>query len=241
MQNEMQKSNCRKCTVKCDRVTLTSLIASELRRRRIPMDLLGGDIIRGAVFDMMDHPEHSIADSVGRAVDYSKFPGTLSRDYEDEETKKEKDIAKGYNLIYEAVEASILKDIPWTESLEKKKEIVDVVLRSMASDCRRSYCYATMVHYFKTHPLKLDTLLGEELIKDMVFKKLVADESTKQCMYEYAFRKEFNTDNQHSYQEKKSKIFSTMRNYCKKVRKTPYQIACEIVDEIYESETKKTK
>ncbi len=247
MQNEKVESNYRKCTVKCDRIALTSFISSELRSRGIPMILLGGDIIRGAVFDMMDHPENSIAESIGRAVDFSKFPGTLSNNgCGDDETRKERDICKGYNLIYDAIEASMVKDIPWIpgndqNALQRKVEVVDCVLKSMAANVRRAYCYALTIKYFNSNPLSLDTLLGKEIIKDMVFKKLVADDSTKECMYEYAFRKEFNLDRSYSYQQKKVRIFHTMSNYCRIHKVTPYQLACRIVDDIYAQEAKKTR
>ena len=243
----MQQENLgskRKCTIKCDRTALTSLISSELRHNGIPMVLLGGDIIRGALFDMIDHPEHSIATSVGRAVDFSKFPGTLGNVTEDEEVRKKKDITKGYNLIYDALEASTMDDIPWISGMEKnahekKIQVVDKALRTMASSLRISYCHTIVWRYFNRHPLKLDSLLAEEIMKDMVFKKLVADDSTKECMYEYAYRKELQTRNYESYEKRKLKIFHTMRNYCSAHRKTPYQLACELVDKIYEEEADK--
>lgn len=246
MQNEKVESNYRKCTVKCDRIALTSFISSELRSRGIPMVLLGGDIIRGALFDMMDHPENTIAESIGRAVDFSKFPGTLSRENVADDERKQRDICKGYNLIYEAVEASAVKDIPWISNheqnaLNRKVEVVNSVLRSMAANIRRAYCYSLTIKYFNSNPLSLDTLLGKEIIKDMVFKKLVADDSTKECMYEYAFRKEFNLDRSYSYQQKKVRIFHTMSNYCRIHKVTPYQLACRIVDDIYAQEAKKTR
>lgn len=244
MQNENVVSNCRKCTVKCDRTALTSLIFTELRHCGIPMVLLGGDIIRGTLFNMMDHPEHSISTSVGRAVDFSKFPGTLGNSSEDEETRKQRDIVKGYNLIYDALEASSMRDIPWISGVEKnfyerRREVCDDALRSMASSIRHSYCHVVVWNYFNNHPLSLDSLLAEEIIKDMVFKKLVADESTEECMYEYAFRKELRSDKDYTYEQKKGQIFDTMREYCTKKERTPYQIACEIVDKIYEEEADK--
>ena len=232
---EVGENTGRKLKVTCDRTVLTSLVDSALRSKGVPMVLFGGDLIRGAVFDMMDHPENSIEESVGRAYFFSKLPGRLSKQKE----LTTIDIERGYDYIYEAIEASGIKHIPWIPYSEpdrdsRKRAIVEKHLKIIAYDVFKSYCYSVMFHHFEDFRYSFDTTFGMQLVKDMVYKKLVADESTEECMYAYAYRKEFNTSETVSLEDMKAKITKQLEGYCKETGKTPYEIACDIVDSIYE-------
>ena len=72
---DMQKET-RKLRVTFDRERLHSAIVLATRRRRIPKELIGYDIIRGTVFGMIDHPEYSFEDAVEKAVNICKLPGS---------------------------------------------------------------------------------------------------------------------------------------------------------------------
>ena len=71
----MQKET-RKLKVTFDRERLHSAIVLAMRRRRIPKDFIGYDIIRGTVFGMIDHPEYSLKNAIEKAVDVCRLPGS---------------------------------------------------------------------------------------------------------------------------------------------------------------------
>lgn len=222
----------RRLVVRCDRGALTSLVSSCMRSRGIPMVLFGGDLIRGAVFDMMDHPENSIEESIGRAYYYSKLPGRCCNEV------TETDIIRGYEMIYEAIEASWIQDVPWiafsdSESMKQKAAIVDRELEKIAFDVYKAYCYTAMYRFFETHKLSFGSDFGLHLMQDMVYKKLCADDSAEECMYVYAYRKEFHTDEKITYDYAKSKIMEVLQRYCEGHKVLPHEAACNIVDQIY--------
>lgn len=175
MQNEK-----RKLKVTFDRERLHSAIVLAMRRRRIPKELIGYDIIRGTVFGMIDHPEYSFEDAVEKAVNICKLPGSPET------------LEDGIEEAFECVDVVFReKDfyIPNTNERYSDEQMVKKVVEAMVYDIYKDFCYTQTMAYIKKLKLKDD--FRTELIKNMLFKKLVADDSTKECIYEYAFKKSF--------------------------------------------------
>ena len=72
----------------------------------------------------------------------------------------------------------------------------------------------------------------------MIFKKLIADDSTEECMYEYAYKKAVvsNADNI-TADDKKAYVKEQMHDILPD-GKDPFEFSCECVDEIYMTEDK---
>lgn len=175
----MQKEN-RKLKVTFDRERLHSAIVLAMRRRRIPKEFVGYDIIRGTVFGMIDHPEYSFKDAIEKAVDVCRLPGSPET------------VEDGLEEAFECVDVVLReKDFynPETNERYSDEQLVEKVVQAMVYDIYKDFCYTQTMAYIKKLKLKDD--FRTELIKNMLFKKLVADDSTKECIYEYAFKKSF--------------------------------------------------
>ena len=230
MSDAKKHSKVRGLRIKADRKNLTSHATTILRSWRIPMELIGGDLIRGVVFDRLDHPDHSYAISIVRAYFYSNLPGTMAKEIED------CDVELGYDLIYEAIEASPIKGIEWIPATDEKRvakvhAIVEEVLDNIEYDVYKAVCHSAVYRHFEANKYGFDSELAADLVKYMVFKKLVAYESTEECTIVYAYKREFQTDNI-SFEEAKEKISGYLKNYCSEVERTPFQVACDIADKI---------
>ncbi len=230
MSDANKHSEVRGLKINADRKNLTSHVTTILRSWRIPMGLIGGDLIRGAVFDRLDHPDHSYADSVGRAYFFSNLPGTMAKSMDD------CDVELGYDLIYEAIEASPIKGIEWIPTTHPKRvtkvrEIVDKVLDNIEYDVYKAVCHSAVYRHFEANKYDFDSELAADLVKYMVYKKLVAYESTEECTLVYAYKREFQTD-KISFDDAKERISGYLRYYCSEVERTPFQVACDIADKI---------
>ena len=176
---DMQKEN-RKLKVTFDRERLHSAIMLAMRRRRIPKEFVGYDIIRGTVFGMIDHPEYSFEEAIAKAVDVCRLPGSPET------------VEDGIEEAFECVDVVLReKDFynPETNERYSDEQLVEKVVQAMVYDIYKDFCYTQTMAYIKK--LKLKEELRTEVIKNMLFKKLVADDSTQQCIYEYAFKKSF--------------------------------------------------
>lgn len=176
---DMQKET-RKLRVTFDRERLHSAIVLATRRRRIPKELIGYDIIRGTVFGMIDHPEYSFEDAVEKAVNICKLPGSPET------------LEDGIEEAFECVDVVLReKDfyIPNTNERYSDEQMVKKVVEAMVYDIYKDFCYTKTMEYIRKIGLKDN--LRTEILKNMLFKKLVADDSTKECIYEYAFKKSF--------------------------------------------------
>lgn len=151
-----------------------------MRRRRIPKNMIGYDLIRGIVFGMIDHPEYSFKDAIEKAVDVCRLPGSPET------------LEDGIEEAFECVDVVLReKDfyIPNTNERYSDEQMVKKVVEAMVYDIYKDFCYTQTMVYIKKLKLKDD--FRTEIIKNMLFKKLVADDSTKECIYEYAFKKSF--------------------------------------------------
>ena len=81
--------------------------------------------------------------------------------------------------------------------------------------------------------LKLKEELRTEVIKNMLFKKLVADDSTQQCIYEYAFKKSFvwSASEPITDEEIMQKVDAVLGKIPGGF--TPYEYVMKMADEIY--------
>lgn len=217
----MQKET-RKLKVTFDRERLHSAIVLAMRRRRIPKELIGYDIIRGTVFGMIDHPEYSFKDAIAKAVDVCRLPGSPET------------VEDGIEEAFECVDVVLReKDFYDPETNEKytNEQIVEKVVQSMVYDIYKDFCYTQTMAYI--NKLKLKDDFRTEIIKNMLFKKLVADDSTQVCTYEYAFRKSFvwPASEPITDSEIKQKVDAVLGEI--PAGFTPYEYVLKMADEIY--------
>ena len=92
---KMQTQQKRFMQVDFSRQRLHSSIAGALRRKGIPNDLRGYDLVRGVVFGMMDHPEYSMEVALERAMERTSMPGAP------------RDIQEAYECLWECVESAL--------------------------------------------------------------------------------------------------------------------------------------
>ncbi len=217
----MQKEN-RKLKVTFDRERLHSAIVLAMRRRRIPKEIIGYDIIRGTVFGMIDHPEYSFEDAVEKAVNICKLPGSPET------------LEDGIEEAFECVDVVLReKDFydPETNERYSDEQLVEKVVQAMVYDIYKDFCYTQTMAYIKKLKLKDD--FRTEIIKNMLFKKLVADDSTQVCTYEYAFRKSFVWPDSEPItdSEIKQKVDAVLGEI--PAGFTPYEYVLKMADQIY--------
>ena len=218
---DMQKEN-RKLKVTFDRERLHSAIVLAMRRRRIPKEFVGYDIIRGTVFGMIDHPEYSFEEAIAKAVDVCRLPGSPET------------VEDGIEEAFECVDVVLReKDFydPETNERYSEEQIVEKVVQVMVYDIYKDFCYTQTMAYIKKLKLKDD--FRTEIIKNMLFKKLVADDSTQVCIYEYAFRKSFvwPASEPITDLEIKTKVDAVIGNIPGGF--IPYEYVLKMVDQIY--------
>lgn len=224
---DMQKET-RKLRVTFDRERLHSAIVLATRRRRIPKELIGYDIIRGTVFGMIDHPEYSFEDAVEKAVNICKLPGSPET------------LEDGIEEAFECVDVVLReKDfyIPNTNERYSDEQMVKKVVEAMVYDIYKDFCYTKTMEYIRKTGLKDN--LRTEILKNMLFKKLVADDSTKECIYEYAFKKSFmwSSSEPITAEEIYQKVDAVLGEIPGGL--TPYEYIMQMADQVYVENHKK--
>lgn len=175
---EKQKET-RKLVINFDKRRLHASIMLHMRRMKIPLSMIGADLLKGVVFGVVRHPEISIHTALENAVNASKVPGTTMT------------VEDGLDYIMEVVEISARSDISEEDrTFEEKEKILEKVVNNIIAEINKEFCYEITI---KTLNKKLKGFrkytIGGDFIKCMLFKKLYAPESTYDCMRDYALRK----------------------------------------------------
>lgn len=221
----MKTEEVRTLKVTMDQGRLHSAIVGAMRRKRIPRNLRGYDILRGIVYGMIDHPEYDFQRAVERAVEVCSLPGCPES------------IEEGILEAFDCVEP-VMREVdfvnPETQEPYSEEEVVKKVADGLMCDVRKGYCYGLTVEFLEKKGFKIG-MLSVELLKDMIFKKLVADDSTQECMLDYAYRKCVlpNPNDQIRADEVAKYVVNNMQEIVPEGM-TPYTFACKCVDEIYE-------
>lgn len=169
-------------TITFSRERLHSSIDGAMRRKRIPRTFRGYDLIRGAVFGIVDHPEYTMEVALERAMEVCRLPGSPV------------ELEEAYIDAFDCIEP-ILRECDFYEDGDSKKkklserELVRKVIEGLVYDIQKEYCYTSTIEYMRCKKFK--NYFAYDILKNMIFKKLIADDSTEECMYEYAFRKTF--------------------------------------------------
>lgn len=217
----------RELTINMDRQRLHSAIAGAMRRKRIPRSFRGYDILRGVVFGLIDHPEYGFYDSMAKAVEVCSLPGSP-------ETSEE-GVFEAFDCIEPVLREGDFIN-PENGNRMSEEEIVKKAVDGLVYDIRKEWCYSKTIEFLGGSHYK--DSLASELLKNMIFKKLIADDSTEECMYEYAYRKAV-------VSKEDTVTANDMKAYVKEQMhdilpdgKDPFEFACECVDEIYMTEDK---
>ncbi len=221
MQKTVEKRNLE--VTHFDRIRIHSSIMSAMRRKRIPMTMRGGDLIRGAVFGLIDHPEYSMEVAVERAVRMSNMPSCPDT------------VEDAYEEMFDCIETVMREDDFYDEEGKRMNhvEIVNHAVKGLAFDIKKDYCYSLTVQYIQEAELRWNRI-STEIVKNMVFKKLIADESTKECMYEYAYRKAFADDSHKSFEEVEAIIEECTQDLVSEKYTSVYEMVLDAVDHIHE-------
>jgi len=206
-----------------DRIRIHSSIMSAMRRKRIPMTMRGGDLVRGTVFGLIDHPDYSMEVAVERAVEMSNMPSCPET------------VEDAYAEMFDCIETVMREDDFYDEDGKRMNhvEIVNRAVKGLAFDIKKDYCYSLTVQYLQEAKLRWDRI-STEIVKNMIFKKLVADESTKECMYEYAYRKAFVDDSKKSFEEVEELIDESTQDVISDKYFSVYEMVLDAVDHIHE-------
>lgn len=175
MQKELRKL---KVTYKT-REALHSTIALVTRRRRVPRTFIGYDIIRGTLFGLIDHPEYSFETAVEKAVSVCKMPGSPQT------------LEEGIEEAFECIDSELREADLYDENNRRMtdREVLEKVINILLNDIYKDFCYSVTITYIRNLGLPDD--LRTDILKNMLFKKIVADNSTEECIYDYAFRKSY--------------------------------------------------
>ncbi len=230
----------RKIKVDFDRQGLHAAIESATRRKCIPSDCFGKDLIRGTIIGLIEHPDYSMELAIEKAARNCRINGSnidlkravfemaecyLSSDLLTDERGEE------INDLEHIIEMWYMKrdhDLAYHKALKFVTEVTE----GLIYDIQKSFCYSTTIEYLVQKGFHLSDLTTD-VLKNMVFKKLVADDSTSECMYEYAYRKSLWSD---EIADNK-KIEETIDDYCSEILpedcKSMFEFASRIVEEIY--------
>ena len=176
---EPNNKGTRKLVVNFEKRRLHASIMLHMRRMKIPMSMIGADLLKGVVFGVLRHPEISIREALENAVNASKVPGTTMT------------MEDGLDYIMEIVEISAKSDISEEDrTLEEKEKILEEVVNNIIAEINKEFCYEITIKILnkKLKGFRKYTI-GGDFIKCMLFKKLYAPESTYDCMCDYALRK----------------------------------------------------
>ncbi|MGN1330346.1 MAG: hypothetical protein ACI4VN_03280 [Clostridia bacterium] len=222
----MQNEETRNMKVSFSRERLHSSIAGALRRRRIPRDLRGYDLIRGVIFGLVDHPEYTLEVALQRAVDVSKIPGSPT------------DLEEAYLQVFDCIEpvmrvCDFHQEGDVTKPVLSEKEIIQKFMDSVVYDVKKDYCYSSTINFMREKKFK--DYFAYEILKNMIFKKLIADDSTEECMYEYAFRKTFVNPGHKTADEIRMEVDSEVKAILPK-GETLYTYVLKCVNEIREKD-----
>lgn len=168
------KRELRKLWVNYEKTHLYSSLACQMRRRGIPRNLMGYDILLGVVFGKIRHPEITIEEAIQNSVNACKLPGSKDT------------VEDGIFRMLECIEVN--NDIDtWYEEGMSDMQVIEFMVETLVEDIRKEYCYTVTITILGLD--KTSETLSQQIIKNMLFKKLVADESTWECMLDYATKK----------------------------------------------------
>lgn len=233
----------RQIRISFDRARLHSSIEGAMRRKSIPANFRGKDLIRGTIIGLVDHEEYTIEKAISRAAEMCKITGNVI-DYNTALFAIAEvlviSLANG-SMKFNSPRNTEITELEFIiedglvsasdDDLKKVKGFVDELIEGLVRDVRKDYCYAMTINFLEKEGIRVSELSGH-IIKSMVFKKLIADESTKQCVYEYAYRKSLGYDED----KPESEIEEIVNKYASEIlpeNMTAYEFALNLVEKIY--------
>lgn len=164
------------------RQRLHSSIVGALRRKHIPSHLRGYDLIRGVVFGMMDHPEYTLEVALERAMEMSSVPGAP------------RDISEAYECLWECLEPALreedfYEDRDFSKGKMHESEVVIVFIERIIREVQKDYCYTSTIQFMREK--NFENYFAYDILKNMIFKKLMDDNVSDAELYSYAYRNTF--------------------------------------------------
>lgn len=182
MQTEQKAQQKRFMQVDFSRQRLHSSIAGALRRKGIPNSLRGYDLVRGVVFGMMDHPEYTLEVALERAMEMTSVPGAP------------RDLTEAYECLWECIEPSLREvdfhiDRDFSKGKMSNPEVVIVTIDRIIREVQKDYCYSSTINFMREK--NFENYFAYDILKNMIFKKLMDDDVSDAELYSYAYRNTF--------------------------------------------------
>jgi len=179
---KMQTQQKRFMQVDFSRQRLHSSIAAALRRKCVPSYLRGYDLLRGMVFGMMDHPEYTQKDALEKAMEMTTIPGAP------------RDMNEAYECLWECIEPALreadfhVDRDPSKEKISNPEVVLDFIERILR-EVRKDYCYSSTIQFMREK--NFNNYFAYDILKNMIFKKLMDDDASDAELYSYAYRNTF--------------------------------------------------
>lgn len=164
------------------RQRLHSSIAGALRRKGIPNTLRGYDLVRGVVFGMMDHPEYTMEVALERAMEMTSVPGAP------------RDMNEANECLWECIEPA-LREVDFHEERDFSKrkmterEAMITFIERIIHEVQKDYCYTSTIQFMQEK--NFENYFAYDILKNMIFKKLMDDDVSDAELYSYAYRNTF--------------------------------------------------
>lgn len=188
---------------------LYSAILGSMRRWRIPSNYEGTDLIRGAVYGMIDHPSYTIKEAIEKAYKASKNPLACS----------------SYD---EAIESMFYCASDCFKENEEKEGAVHNLLKKLTKESKY-YFYLTLVaDMLMEDGVQKDTI-EHEILKTLAFELMQKPEVTIQEIYLEVYQAVL-----YAYPDSFEVAFGELNEYTEKATKgmTAFNYAKNIVGRI---------
>lgn len=235
-EEDMQEKNLK---VNFDKNRLHASFLSAARRRAIPMGSRGMDLIRGTVMGIL-RDNYDFYKAVSQSAKMCKMTGNTVSTEEAFLSMAEcfivsRSIIGGNDDLLEEIEHIMDIGCQNSEDWSKLKVWVEQETKEVVYTVRKDFCYTQACEWISKNGAKKGVRserMETYFLKNMLFKKLIADDSTERCMYEYAYRTTFmeELDPNKSIEKINLEIFgeSTLEKLG-----NPYELVMQAAEEIY--------
>ncbi len=167
VKEEKKQKTERRIEIGYDKQRLISAIQIWFRKKEIPEEHVGTDLLRGTIYGAARHPERTIQEAISGSILYCNFPCV------------EKTVEAGLEMIWDLL-SEILGYFEDSENCDKLQEVEKFVLNAV-EEIRAEYCLE-LSHRVIEEEFKL----AVSIIGSMLYKKLRDNTASIKEMCGYA-------------------------------------------------------